>query len=43
MVSCSRETVSRAMKVLQENGYLAITGKDLTIEARALKQYWYSV
>ncbi len=43
MVSCSRETVSRAMKVLQENGYLSITGKDLTIEARALKQYWYSV
>ena len=31
MIGCSRETVSRAMKVLQEDGYLTVTRKDITI------------
>lgn len=31
MIGCSRETVSRAMKVLQEDGYLIVTRKDITI------------
>lgn len=32
MIGCSRETVSRAMKVLQEDGYLTVTRKDITIK-----------
>ncbi|MDT7041287.1 Crp/Fnr family transcriptional regulator [Candidatus Nitronereus thalassa] len=31
MIGCSRETVSRAMKVLQEDGYLSVTRKEITI------------
>ncbi len=31
MIGCSRETVSRAMKVLQEDGYLTVTRKDIII------------
>jgi len=31
MIGCSRETVSRAMKVLQEDGYLTVTRKEITI------------
>ena len=32
MIGCSRETVSRAMKVLQEDGYLTVTRKEITIK-----------
>ncbi len=42
MANCSRETVSRAMKVLQQNSYVTVTGDDLAIELRALKRYWHS-
>jgi len=37
MARCRRETVSRAMKVLQENGYVTLTKRGLMLEARALK------
>lgn len=32
MIGCSRETVSRAMKVLQEDGYITVTRKEITIK-----------
>jgi len=37
MTRCRRETVSRAMKILQENGYVTPTKRGLMLEARALK------
>jgi CRP/FNR family transcriptional regulator, cyclic AMP receptor protein len=40
MIGCARESVSRAMKVLQEKGYLICTPGHLSLEQRALKQYW---
>ena len=42
MIGCSRETVSRAMKVLLGNGYLKDTKGKLRIEDRALKEYGQS-
>jgi len=32
MIGCSRETVSRAMKVLQEDGYVLVDKKEITIQ-----------
>jgi CRP/FNR family cyclic AMP-dependent transcriptional regulator len=43
MIGCARETVSRAMKVLQENEYLKTVSHGLQIQERALKQYWPSL
>jgi CRP/FNR family transcriptional regulator, cyclic AMP receptor protein len=39
MVGCSRETVSRSMKVLESGGYVTIIERGLAIEHRAIKQY----
>jgi CRP/FNR family transcriptional regulator, cyclic AMP receptor protein len=43
MIGCTRESVSRAMKVLQENQYLILTSAGIQIKQRALKQYWPSL
>jgi len=43
MIGCTRESVSRAMKVLQENHYLELTAHGIHIKERALKQYWPSM
>jgi CRP-like cAMP-binding protein len=43
MIGCTRESVSRAMKVLQENQYLELTPTGIRIKERALKQYWPSL
>jgi len=43
MIGCTRETVSRAMKVLQDNQYLELTPSGIRITERALKQYWPSL
>lgn len=43
MIGCARESVSRAMKVLQENEYLKTVSHGLQIQERALKQYWPSL
>ena len=32
MIGCTRETVSRAMKVLQEDGYLTVDKKEITVK-----------
>ena len=40
MIGCARETVSRAMKVLQRNKYITATQDGLVLEARTLKRYW---
>jgi CRP/FNR family transcriptional regulator, cyclic AMP receptor protein len=42
MIGCTRESVSRAMKVLRENDFLKVVGRDLQIQERALKEYWPS-
>lgn len=39
MIGCSREAVSRAMKVLQAGGYVTATATDLVIEPRAIRRY----
>lgn len=39
MINCSRETVSRAMKVLQDNGFVSLSGNSLTIASRTIRQY----
>jgi CRP-like cAMP-binding protein len=39
MIGCSRETVSRAMKTLQNTGYLATVDRGLAIEQRAIRRY----
>ncbi|MEC4673686.1 MAG: Crp/Fnr family transcriptional regulator [Nitrospirota bacterium] len=31
MIGCTRETVSRAMKILQEDGYLSVNKKEITV------------
>ncbi len=41
MIGVSRETVSRAMKVLQETRFLKIDKASCMLEERALKRYWY--
>lgn len=40
MIGCSRETVSRAMKLMRQNGYITVTKTGLVVEKRALQQYW---
>jgi CRP/FNR family cyclic AMP-dependent transcriptional regulator len=42
MIGCTRESVSRAMKVLRDNEFLTAIGKGVQIQERALKQYWPS-
>jgi CRP/FNR family cyclic AMP-dependent transcriptional regulator len=42
MIGCTRESVSRAMKVLRENEFLTVIGEGVQIQERALKQYWPS-
>jgi len=32
MIGCTRETVSRSMKVLQEDGYLSVDKKEITVK-----------
>lgn len=39
MIGCSRETVSRAMKVLQEGRFVTSTASELAIEQRAIRRY----
>ena len=41
MINCSRESVTRAMTVLQENGYVSTTKTEIILERRALEHYWY--
>ena len=40
MIGCSRETVSRAFKVLKETGFIQVTHTGLLIDKRAVKKYW---
>jgi CRP/FNR family cyclic AMP-dependent transcriptional regulator len=40
MIGSSRETVSRAMKLLDETGFVRVKGRKLVIEGRALRRYW---
>ncbi len=40
MIGSSRETVSRALKLLDESGFVRIDGRKLVIERRALRRYW---
>jgi CRP/FNR family cyclic AMP-dependent transcriptional regulator len=40
MIGASRETVSRAMRVLHENQYLEIAPNQVTLTERAIRQYW---
>lgn len=40
MIGASRETVSRAMRVLHENQYLEVMPNQVTLTERAIKQYW---
>ena len=42
MIGCTRESASRAMKVLRENEFLTVIGEGVQIQERALKQYWPS-
>ena len=39
MIGCSRETVSRAMKLLQDSGYVSVVDRGLAIEHRAIRRY----
>jgi CRP/FNR family cyclic AMP-dependent transcriptional regulator len=39
MIGCSRETVSRAVKTLEETGYLSVIEGGLAIEQRAIRKY----
>lgn len=39
MIGCSREAVSRAMKVLQESHFVTATASELAIEPRAIRRY----
>ena len=40
MIGCSRETVSRAMKVLQGTGHIKVTRTAVALEERTLRRYW---
>ncbi len=40
MIGCTRESVSRAMRVLQDTEFVTVTKKDIFIEERALNRYW---
>jgi CRP/FNR family cyclic AMP-dependent transcriptional regulator len=42
MVGCQRETVSRAMRDLQNCGYIKVVKRSLVVEERALRRYWPS-
>lgn len=39
MIGCSRETVSRSMKTLQDAGYVAVVERGLALEAKAVRRY----
>ena len=39
MIGCSRETVSRGMKILQNTGYVSAVDRGLVIEQRAIRRY----
>jgi CRP-like cAMP-binding protein len=40
MIGSSRETVSRAMKLLDQTGFIQIAGRRLVIKRPALRRYW---
>ena len=40
MAGCTRETVSRAMKVLEETGFVKMSRSELLLTDRAIKKYW---
>ena len=40
MISCSRETVSRAMKTLLATGYVTVVEHGIAVEQRAIRQYF---
>ena len=42
MIGCQRETVSRAMKMLEKAGYVKVAKRSLAIEERALRRYWWT-
>jgi len=42
MVGCQRETISRAMRDLQNCGYVKVVKRSLVVEERALRRYWPS-
>jgi CRP/FNR family transcriptional regulator, cyclic AMP receptor protein len=42
MAGCQRETVSRAMRDLQNGGYVTVSKRSLVVEERALRHYWPS-
>jgi CRP-like cAMP-binding protein len=39
MVGCSRETVSRALKTLQQTGYVTVVDEGLAVEQRGVRRY----
>lgn len=39
MIGCSRETVTRGIKILMNTGYISVVGRGLTIEQRAIRRY----
>jgi len=39
MIGCSRETVSRAIKTLQDTGYVSSIDRGLVLEKRAIRKY----
>jgi CRP/FNR family cyclic AMP-dependent transcriptional regulator len=39
MVGCSRETVSRALKTLQQTGYVTVSDDGLAVEQRGVRRY----
>jgi CRP-like cAMP-binding protein len=39
MIGCSRETVSRAVKTLQQTGYVSTVDRGLALEQRAIRKY----
>ena len=40
MAGCSRVSVTRSMKFLQQNGYVSVMNGDIVLEQRALQSYW---
>ena len=39
MIGCSRETVTRGIKILRNTGYISPVGRGLAIEQRAIRRY----
>jgi hypothetical protein len=39
MIGCSRETVSRGVKTLQQAGYVSAVDRGLALEPRAIRRY----